>query len=173
MSLNKVMLIGNAGKDPDIRHLESGVCRATFTLATSDRIKDKTTGESREQTEWHNIVLWRNLAELAEKYIRKGTSVYVEGSIRYRTYTDKDGATRTISEIVADNLQLLGRRQDNPGGGYQQAPSYGGAQHGGYQQHGQYNSGFQAPASQPVQPAQGAAEVISMGDLSDENDLPF
>ena len=108
-SLNKVLLIGNVGKDPDVRHLEGGVTTATFTLATTERFKD------REQTEWHNIVVWRQLADLADKYIRKGSQIYVEGRIRTRSWDGQDGQKRYTTEIVADAIQLLGRRGDNAG----------------------------------------------------------
>lgn len=114
MSLNKVLLIGNAGKDPEIRHLESGVATASFSLATTERFKDRNTGEYRDQTEWHNIVCWRNQAEFAEKYIRKGTQLFVEGRLRTRSYSDRDGNVKYTTEIVVDNIQLLGRKSDNP-----------------------------------------------------------
>ena len=89
MALNKVMLIGNTGKDPDVRHLESGIVTSSFTLATTERYKDKS-GTLKEQTEWHNIVCWRALAEFVEKYLKKGTQIYVEGKLRNRSYTDKE-----------------------------------------------------------------------------------
>ena len=114
MSLNKVMLIGNVGKDPEVRHLESGAVTASFTLATTERYKDKN-GETKEQTEWHNIVCWRSLAEIVEKYVRKGTQLYIEGRIRTRSYSDRDGNTRYITEINADNLQMLGRKGESTG----------------------------------------------------------
>ena len=113
MSLNKVMLIGNAGKDPDVRHLESGVSTASFSLATTERYRDRN-GEMKEQTEWHNIVCWRNLADVAERFVRKGTQLYIEGKIRTRSYSDKDNNLKYITEIVADSLQLLGKKTDNP-----------------------------------------------------------
>ena len=112
MSLNKVLLIGNAGRDPEVRHLESGVVTATFSLATTEKFRDRTSGELKEQTEWHNIVCWRNLAEVAEKYIRKGTQLFIEGRIRTRSYNDSNGNTKYVTEIVADNMQLLGRKAD-------------------------------------------------------------
>ena len=123
MSLNKVMLIGNSGKDPDVRHLESGVATATFTLATTERYRERNGGELREQTEWHTVVCWRNLAETVERYVRKGTQVYVEGKLRYRSYTDRDGNTRYVTEIVADSIQLLGRKADNPASSAGQYPA--------------------------------------------------
>ena len=122
MSLNKVLLIGNVGKDPEIRHLESGASVASFTLATSERFRDRN-GELRENTEWHNIVAWRQLADLAANYIRKGTQIYVEGSIRTRSWDDQNGAKRYTTEIMANSIQLLGRRGDNPAADGAPAPA--------------------------------------------------
>lgn len=113
MSVNKAILVGNVGKDPEVRHLEGGTSVARFTLATSESYKNKA-GEQVKNTEWHNIVAWRQLAELAEKYIRKGSQIYIEGKISNRQYDDKEGNKRYISEIVADNIRLLGRKEDSP-----------------------------------------------------------
>lgn len=113
MSYNKVLLIGNVGKDPEVRHLESGAAVATFTLATTERYKDRN-GQYQDQTEWHNIVCWRNLAELAQNYIAKGSQIFVEGRIRSRSWTDQTNQKRYTTEIVADNIRLLGKRGDNP-----------------------------------------------------------
>lgn len=110
MALNKVLLIGNVGKDPEIRHLESGAVVATFTLATTERYKDRS-GEAVEQTEWHNIVAWSRQAEFAENFIVKGSQLYVEGRIRSRRYTNSAGEERIAYEIQADNLQLLGKKE--------------------------------------------------------------
>jgi single-strand DNA-binding protein len=110
--LNKVMLIGNVGKDPEIRHLENGTAVATVTLATTERYKDRN-GENKEQTEWHTIVLWRGLADVAERFVKKGSQIYIEGKIRSRSWEDQNGQKRYTTEIVADNMQLLGRRSDN------------------------------------------------------------
>ena len=115
-SINKVILIGNLGKDPEIRHLEGGVAVARFSLATSETYKDKT-GNKVDRTEWHNIVLWRGLAEVAEKYLKKGQSVYIEGKIRTNNYQDKEGIQRYSTEIVADNMTMLGGRGDGNGNG--------------------------------------------------------
>jgi single-strand DNA-binding protein len=114
MSVNKAILVGNVGKDPEVRHLDGGVSVSRFTLATSDSYKNKT-GEQVKNTEWHNIVAWRQLSDLAEKYIRKGSQIYVEGKITNRQYDDKDGNKRYISEIVADSIRLLGRKEDSFG----------------------------------------------------------
>ena len=125
MSVNKVILVGNAGKDPEVRYLEGGTAVCRFSLATSEVYRNKD-GEKISTTEWHNIVLWRGLAEIAEKFVKKGSQVYIEGRIKSRSYTDKDGNTRYTTEIVGDNLQLLGRRsEDQPeiaGSAPQQAP---------------------------------------------------
>lgn len=181
MSLNKVLLIGNAGRDPEVRHLESGVVTATFSLATTERYRDRNTGDTREQTEWHNIVCWRNLAEIAEKYVKKGTQLFIEGRIRTRSYNDKDGNTKYVTEIVADNMQLLGRKADNPaaqqGGGWQgqparpaQSPAY---QQQPYQQTSYQQPSYQQPAYQaPAQPSQPAPAADMPGDEIGD-DLPF
>lgn len=113
-SVNKVILLGNLGKDPEVRHLEGGVAVARFPIATSESFKDKA-GNKQERTEWHNIVVWRGLAEVAEKYLKKGQSVYIEGKIRTTSY-EKDGQTRYNTEIVADNMTMLGGRSENGGG---------------------------------------------------------
>jgi len=112
--VNKVILVGHLGKDPEVRHLEGGNSVANFTLATNDYYKDKQ-GTRIERTEWHNIAAWRGLAELAEKYLKKGSQVYVEGKLRTRQYQDKDQQTRYITEIVADEISLLGGRGGSNG----------------------------------------------------------
>jgi single-strand DNA-binding protein len=112
MSVNKVILVGNVGKDPDVRYLEKGVAIARFPLATSETYKSRD-GERVTATEWHNIVLWRGLAEVAEKYIKKGSQLYIEGKIRTRSYDDKDGNKKYMTEIVADQMQMLGKKSDS------------------------------------------------------------
>lgn len=108
MSLNKVMMIGRLGKDPDVRYLDSGVAVATFSIATTDRAYTAKNGQQvPERTEWHNIVLWRGLAETAEKYLKKGDLIFVEGKLRNRSYEDQQGIKRTIVEIFADNMEML------------------------------------------------------------------
>lgn len=107
--VNKVILIGNLGSDPEVRHLQNGASVANFRIATSETYKDKTTGEKREQTEWHSIVAWRGLAEITEKYLRKGSKVYVEGKLRTRKWQDKDGQDRYTTEIHLDELNMLDR----------------------------------------------------------------
>jgi len=110
--VNKVILIGNLGKDPEVRYLDSGVVVANFSLATTENYKNKE-GERVSQTEWHNIVLWRGLAEVAEKWLKKGSSVYIEGKIRNRKWEDKEGNTRYTTEILADNMTMLGKKEDS------------------------------------------------------------
>ncbi|MEC8853019.1 MAG: single-stranded DNA-binding protein, partial [Bacteroidota bacterium] len=110
--VNKVILIGNLGKDPEVRYLDSGVAVANFSLATTENYKNKE-GERISQTEWHNIVLWRGLAEVAEKWLKKGSSVYIEGKIRHRKWEDKEGNTRYTTEILGDNMTMLGKKNDN------------------------------------------------------------
>ncbi|MCD4771871.1 MAG: single-stranded DNA-binding protein [Bacteroidales bacterium] len=105
--VNKVILIGNLGKDPEVRHLESGVSVANFPIATTESYKSKD-GNKVEHTEWHNIVLWRGLAEISEKYLKKGDKVYIEGRIRTRQWDDKDGNKRYTTEILCDNMNMLG-----------------------------------------------------------------
>lgn len=109
--INRVILVGNLGKDPEVKYLEGGVSVAKFPLATTESYKDKS-GTRKDQTEWHNIVLWRGLAEVAEKYLKKGDTVYIEGKIRSRSYDDKDGNKRYITEVVGDNLTMLSSRRD-------------------------------------------------------------
>lgn len=139
--LNKVMLIGNLGKDPEVRHLENGTTVANFSIATSEKWTDKG-GEVHEKTEWHNIVVWRKLAEIVEKYVKKGTKVYVEGKLQTRPW-EKDGVTRYTTEIVCNNLLMMG---GNP--------------------NAQPASGAQPPQAQQVeQLAQGTGEEL--------DDLPF
>jgi single-strand DNA-binding protein len=167
MALNKVLLIGNVGKDPDVRHLEGGASVASFTLATTERFRERGSGETKEITEWHNIVAWRQLADLAENFIRKGSQIFVEGRIRSRSWDDQNGQKRYITEILADSIQLLGRKGDSPiptGGAYTDpgAPA-------------------SAPAPRAAAPApaypkpQAPAQPISLDSLDsdDSDDLPF
>lgn len=112
-SVNKVILIGNLGKDPEVRRLENGGVVANFPMATTENYTDKTTGERKEITDWHNIVVWRGLAEVVEKYVRKGTKLYVEGKLKTRSWTDKDGNTRYTTEVLADNITMLSRAENN------------------------------------------------------------
>ena len=174
MSLNKVMLIGNVGKEPEVRYLDGGAQGrkvATFTLATTERYRDRS-GEMRENTEWHNIVAWGQPADVVERFVHRGTQLYIEGKLRTRSWTDQSGAKRYTTEINADALQLLGRRENNT----QDDQS-------SYQQGYRQNNSWQAPSGQrqapaqqyqaPVQqnapmPAEPAAQTAEP-----EDDLPF
>ncbi len=112
--VNKVMLIGNLGKDPDVQHLEGNIAVAKFPLATTETFKDRS-GKLVSQTEWHTVVLWRGLAELAQKYLHKSSLVYIEGRLRTRSWDDKDGNRKFATEVVGDNLIMLDKRTDNVG----------------------------------------------------------
>ncbi len=115
--LNRVMLIGRLGKDPEVRRLESGAAVAKFSIATDESYKDKD-GNKVEQTEWHNIVVWRSQAEIAEKYLKKGMLIYVEGKLTTREYTDKDNQKKYFTEVVANNFRMLESKNSGGGGGY-------------------------------------------------------
>ena len=184
--INKVILIGNVGQDPEIRYAGdavSGAKVATIRLATTERYKDRN-GNLQEHTEWHTVVVWRSTADVVEKYVKKGSQIYVEGRIRTRSWDDQNGNKRYATEIMGDTLQLLGRRpesQSNQGGygaqqqgGYQSQTAYGQQQTPAYQQPVQ-QQGY-APAPQPVQqpvqqPAQQPVAPQTESDQSD--DLPF
>jgi len=112
VGVNKVILVGNLGKDPEVRHLEGGTAVASFSIATTESYKDKA-GQRIDQTEWHNIVVWRGLAELAEKYLKKGMTVYLEGKLRTRSWDDKDGHKRHSTEIVGDTFTILSKKENN------------------------------------------------------------
>lgn len=114
MSVNKVILVGNVGKDPETRYLDESTAITKFPMATSETYKNKS-GERVSNTEWHNVVLWRGLAQVAEKYVKKGTQIYIEGRIKTRSYDDADGNKKYITEIVGDQMQLLGRKPDDAG----------------------------------------------------------
>lgn len=188
MSLNKVMLIGNVGRDPNVRYLDGnaggqGSKVATFTLATTERYRDRS-GETRENTEWHNIVAWRNSADLAEKFIHKGTQIYVEGRLRTRSYTDQAGVQKYTTEVVADNIQLLGRRQDGDENGQPRQQFGGGQSYGSSQQYGapaqpayqqpQYGQPAPpVPAAAPAQPATPVQPAATGFESDPSDDLPF
>ena len=165
MSLNKAMLIGNVGRDPEVRYLDgnNGQAKvATFTLATTERYRDRN-GETRENTEWHNIVAWRNTADVVERFVKKGTQLYIEGRIRTRSWDDQTGNKRYTTEIIADTLQLLGKKSDNPAAsGPQQT----------YQQTAPAQQTYQQPAQAFQQPAQAQAAQNISDDMPDD-DLPF
>lgn len=115
MSVNKVILVGNVGKEPEVRYLDGGIALAQFPLATSERgYKLQNGTEVPERTEWHNIILWRQLAEIAEKFVHKGDKLYIEGKIRTRSYADKAGVQRYVTEILADNMEMLSAKPTTP-----------------------------------------------------------
>jgi len=113
-SVNKVLLIGNLGRDPEVRYTTGGSAVANFTLATTDRWNDQSTGEKKERTEWHKVVVWGKQAEIAGEYLRKGRQVYVEGALQTREWTDKEGNKRYTTEVKALRFQMLGKRDDAP-----------------------------------------------------------
>lgn len=145
--VNKVILVGNLGQDPEVRYLDNGNAVANLSVATSESWKDKNTGEHKEQTEWHRIVIYQRLAEIAGEYLRKGSKVYLEGKLKTRKWTDKDGIERYTTEIVANEMQMLDSRQD----GQQTAPT-------------------QQPSQQA--PAQRQAPMTPPADF-DDGDVPF
>ena len=160
--INKVILIGNVGQDPEVRYTgdaNNGAKVATVRLATTERYRDRN-GNPQEHTEWHNVVVWRNQADVVEKYVKKGTQLYVEGRIRTRSWDDQNGNKRYTTDIVADTLQLLGRRPENN------------AQQGGYQQPAPQQS-YQQPAYAPQQPVQHPVAPQNIADNGPEDDLPF
>ncbi|MDR1808925.1 MAG: single-stranded DNA-binding protein [Prevotella sp.] len=162
MSVNKVFLIGNVGKDPEVRYFDNGSAVANFTLATTERGYTAANGtQIPDKTEWHNVVCWRGLAKIAEQFVKKGSQVFIEGKIRSRTYDDQNGIKRFVYEIFADNLELLGRRSDQNSGSSEHAPAY--------QQGGSHAPYQQQPAAQAAQPAPFSSETS--GDEAD--DLPF
>lgn len=166
--INKVILVGNVGMDPEVRTLETGVKVARVRLATTERIFNRQTNETSEHTEWHTITLWRGLAEVVDKFVRKGSQLYIEGRLRSREW-ERDGQKHYATEIVADDMKLLGRRSDNGAQeGYQQsAPSsYGQPAPQPYHQAQPTPQPAAQPAPQPVPQA-----PVTIND--DPDDLPF
>jgi single-strand DNA-binding protein len=165
-SVNKVIIVGNLGRDPETRSFPNGDQVANVTIATTDRYKDKTSGEMKEITEWHRVSFFGRLAEIAGQYLRKGSQVYVEGSLRTRKWTDKDGIEKYSTEIRADSMQMLGSRQGMGGG------SGGGDDSGGYDAPARAPAA-RAPAAAPRQaPASSPAKAASGFDDMDD-DIPF
>ena len=124
MSVNRVTLIGHVGKDPDVKYFDNGNAVASFSLATTEKGYTAQNGiQVPDRTEWHNVVCWKGLAKVAEQYVKKGTQVYIEGKIRSRSYDDANGVKRYVTEIYADNLQLLGSKSNNTGEPNSQQPS--------------------------------------------------
>jgi single-strand DNA-binding protein len=174
-SVNKVILVGNLGADPETRYLPSGDAVANIRLATTDRFKDKTSGEMKELTEWHRVSFFGRLAEIVNEYLKKGSSVYIEGRIRTRKYTDQAGVEKYATEIVAEQMQMLGGRSGAGGGGgdegYSRAPAErssggGGASRGGAAAGRPAGGGNAGGASRPSAPAGGGFDEM-------DDDIPF
>ncbi len=162
--INKVILVGNVGIDPEVRTTESGVKVARVRLATTERLFDRQTNETKELTEWHTITLWRGLADVVDRFVRKGSQLYIEGRLRTREWVDKDNIKRYTTEILADDMKLLGRRGDNMQGGAQQSSA--GQSYSGGQSYGGA-SAAQQPAAQSARPQ----SIPAAND--DPDDLPF
>ena len=164
-SVNKVIIVGNLGRDPEIRYMPSGDAIANIAVATSYKSKDRNTGEQKELTEWHRISFFGRLAEIVGQYLKKGSSVYVEGRLQTRKYTDKDGIERYATDIIAENMQMLGGRQGMGGG-----DSYGGGDDmGGYDAPPSRPAPRQAPPAPAARPQPKPAANFS--DMDD--DIPF
>ncbi len=167
-SVNKVIIVGNLGRDPEIRYMPSGDAIANIAVATSYRSKDRNTGEQKELTEWHRISFFGRLAEIVGQYLKKGSSVYVEGRLQTRKYTDKDGIEKYATDIIAENMQMLGGRGDSGGG-------MGGGMGGGD------DMGYDAPPARPAPRPQAAAPAPAprpaprpAPNFSDmDDDIPF
>jgi len=158
-SVNKVILLGNCGRDPEIRYLPSGQAVANVSVATSSRRKDKNTGESIEDTQWHRVTFYDRLAEIAGEYVKKGQPIYVEGRLKYGKYTDKDGVEKNTVDIIATEMQLLGKREGmgGPSDGDEGAPRRAAA-----------------PAARPAAPAPRQAPAKASSGFEDMNDdIPF
>ncbi len=153
--VNKVILIGNVGADPDVRYLDGGVAVANIRLATTERYRNRN-GENIDQTEWHNVVLWRGLAEVVEKYVKKGMRLYIEGRLRTRSWDDQNSVKRYTTEIFADNMQMLSRADDNNAPSSRPASSYTAP----------------SPASSPAAPSAYPQPAADM-QADDSDDLPF
>lgn len=156
--VNKVILVGNVGLDPEIRTTEAGVKVARVRLATTERMFDRAANETKEHTEWHTITLWRGLADVVDRFVKKGSQIYIEGRLRTREWTDKENNKRYSTEVLADVMNLLGRRSDNPAAEGTSAPAYGG---GSSASENRAAAAPQQSASAPAVPAE------------DPDDLPF
>ena len=167
-SVNKVVLLGNCGRDPEIRYLPSGQAVANVTLATSTKRKDKTTGEMVEDTQWHRITFFDRLAEIAGEYVKKGNPIYIEGRLKYGKFTNKDGVEQNTCEIIATEMQLLGGREGRGSPSSEDGGSSGSSSGGGYSR--------PAPASRPAAqaPRQAPAAAKSSSGFDDmDDDIPF
>jgi single-strand DNA-binding protein len=162
-SVNKVILMGNCGRDPEIRYMPSGGAVANISIATTSKRKDKNSGETIEDTQWHRVQFFDRLAEIVGEYVKKGAPLYVEGRLKYGKYTDKDGIERNTVDIIATEMQLLGSRQgagspDEGGGGYSRAPA----------------PASRPPAARPAAPASAAPKAKQGSGFDDmDDDIPF
>ena len=180
--LNKVLLIGNLGRDPEIRHTPSGTPVANFTLATSDSFTDRS-GNRQDRTEWHRIVVWNKLAEICSQYLRKGSQVFLEGRLQTRQWEDQQGQRRSTTEVVANNMVMLGGRGDGGAGRYQEAGSQSGEYQAAGPQAGEYQAaGTQAGEQESASAAATVAEQpagsgftpdSSLDPATEDDDLPF
>ncbi|GHT58295.1 single-stranded DNA-binding protein [Bacteroidia bacterium] len=160
MSVNKIILLGNVGKDPEVRYFDNGGAVANFTLATTERGYTAANGtQVPDRTEWHNIVLWRGLAEIAEKYVKKGSKIYLEGKIRTRSYDDTAGNKRYVTEVWGDNMELLDRKSDGQGAAPAPFP--------------QPPLEKQNQGQQPVRQAAVTSESPTLPEAEEGDDLPF
>lgn len=170
--VNKVIIVGNCGQDPETRFMPSGGAVTNLSIATSESWKDKNTGDQQERTEWHRVVFFNRLAEIAGEYVKKGSKLYVEGSLRTRKWQGQDGQDRFTTEVVASEMQMLDSRGGQQGGGFDQ--SQGG---GGYQQSAPQQSQHQAPQqSQPQAPQQSQQQPSQQQAPQDgafDDDIPF
>lgn len=175
MSLNKVILIGRLGRDPEVRYMPNGEAVCNFSVATSETWNDRNSGQRQERTEWHNITLYRRQAEVAGQYLRKGSQVYLEGRIQSRKYTDKQGVERVAYDIICNEMKMLDTKNSNNGSsaeyqdsGYSNAPHQNAAPQS-------YSNEYQAPAAPPAAPAQRQAKpqapAAPVDDIDD--DIPF
>jgi single-strand DNA-binding protein len=165
-SVNKVIIVGNLGRDPETRYMPNGEAVTNIAVATAESWKDKTTGEKKELTEWHRITFYRKLAEIAGQYLKKGSQIYIEGRLQTRKWTDKDGVERYTTEIIADSMQMLGSRQGMGGGAPMDDDYAGGSAPAPRQSSGGGSGGTSASA--PRQPAKAAPNFSDMDD-----DIPF
>lgn len=174
-SVNKVILVGNLGADPEVRYLPSGDAVANIRLATTDRYKDKASGEFKEVTEWHRVAFFGRLAEIVNEYLKKGSAVYIEGRLRTRKWQAQDGTERYSTEIVADQMQMLGGRggAGGGGGGGSDEGSYGGGGGGGGYGGGGGRAGGGAPQQQRSAPASRQSAPAAGGFDEMDDDIPF
>ena len=168
-SVNKVIIIGNLGKDPEVRYLPSGSAICNIAVATSRQWKDKTSGEKQEETEWHRITFFDRMAEIAGEYLKKGKSVYVEGRLKTRKYTDKDGVEKYATDIVATEMQLLGGREGGAGGGMGGGDEMGDVA----REPARAAAPRSAPPARSAAPAPRAAPKASTGFDDMDDDIPF